>query len=393
MRCTPGVSALLSILVGLSGLSLEVRAGTSPGELGPVMVLSEPPGPAAVPSAAIDDAGILHVVWSDGGSGRFDILYRSASGESRGPLARISATAGLSSGPKIVHTPDRSLFVVWHDSTPPRTRLYLQKIDRDGHPAAPASVITPETQGAFTPSIAVDTKDRLYVTWAERAEESFEIFYRAIEPDTSAGPRFNLSANPGKSLVPALATDPCDKVYVAWHDNSAGPFDVYLRVSHDGGQTFQPPVNVSSSSGLSGAPALSAPSCDTVMVFWPDATPGNFEVLGRVSVDGGRTFHPVRNFSTTASISIRPAITTDQRGTLHLTWIDGEPDRFQVFYRCITKDLMSHSPPLRVSLNRGLAGAPSITINTSGDAQIVWIENDSGTFRVFSRQVKNCHSR
>lgn len=371
--------------VALVLLLFSVGARAS-GQLGPVVPISRPGGQAAVPAAAVDLAGMLHIVWADGGGGKFDIFHRRIGNNVSGAIRQISDTPGLSSGPKLATTPKGALHVVWHDSTPPRTRLYARGLE----PMGPMAILTPATHGAFTPAVATDPAQRLHVAWADKSPGNFDIHYGRVGPDRTVRAIQNLSNNAGKSLVPAVAADRCGSVYVAWHDDSTGNFEVYLRVSRDGGANFGPLVNVSSSRGLSGAPALSAPACGTLYVLWPDSSSGNFEVMARRSTDHGQSFLRQYNLSATAEVSIRPTVKFGPGSILHLTWIDGKPDHFDVYYRCVGPKLGTLSEPLQISSGKGIAGAPTLDVGPDGTVHVVWIDNDGGPFRVFSRTIKNC---
>jgi len=355
-------------------------------EVGPVVAISGTGGQAAVPSAVIDSTGVLHIVWADGGSGKFDIFYRPVKNGLTGAIRQISDTPGLSSGPKLVTTPKGAVHVVWHDSTPPRTRLYGRGIN----PKSPMAILTTSTKGAFTPAISTDPEERLHVAWADKSSGNFDIHYGLVGSDGTISSPQNLSSNSGKSLVPALATDSCGSVYVAWHDNSSGKFDVYLRVSRDHGATFGPLLNVSSSPGLSGAPTLATGACGVLYVLWPDSSPGNFEIMARRSTDHGTSFLQSRNLSATAELSIRPTVKLGSDANLHLIWIDGKPDHFDVYYRCVDRKLEGVSKPIQVSSGKGIAGAPTMDVAPDGTGHVAWIDNDSGPFRVFTRTIRNC---
>lgn len=361
-----------------------VTAGAA--RLGPAVPISAEKGQAASPSAVIDRSGVLHIVWADGGSGIFDIFYRPMNDEGRGALQRISATPGLSSGPKVASTPEGRIYILWHDSTPPRTRIYLSRVSRHTHHA----IVTPSTRGAFTPAVSIDAQGRLHIAWADKSPGNFDVMYGVAGHDGKLTRSRNLSNNPGKSLVPAITVDPCGSVYVAWYDNSSGSFEVYLRVSRDGGSTFDSAVNVSLSTGLSGAPALAAPACGEVQVVWPDATSGNFELMARRSADHGKSFLRSRKLTSTRAFSIRPALKTGPGKRLHLAWVDGRPDHFEVYYRCFGPDFEPVSEPLQISSGNGIAGAPSLDVAPDGTARVVWIDDHSGTFRVFMRKVEGC---
>ena len=378
-------SLVLFFLAGGAALGTE----TVMLRLGPISLLSQPPGPALVPAAAVDQEGKVHVLWSGGGKGNFEIYYRRVEAGQKTPVRRLSETPGLSSGPKVAALRG-SVYAVWHDSTLPRTRLCLRRSRDGGQSFDPMEIVTPSTRGAFTPSMAVDSGGRIHLVWADKSSGQMEVLYSRSHDEGRLWTRpRNFSSNEGKSLVSGVAVDSCGGVYVAWHDDSPGQFEIFLRTSQDAGESFGPAVNLSSSPGPSGAPALATIGCETVYIAWPDDTSGNLEVLARRTTDGGKTFGPVANLSRSAEMSIRPVLAVGQR-KVHLSWVDGTRNRFQVFYRCVAPDLKSVSARARLSSGSGLAGAPALTLGKKGKPQVVWTASEGRPFAVFSREVAGC---
>src|SRR5579872_1177564 len=79
-----------------------------------------------------------------------------------------------------------------------------------------------------------------------------------------SSPRFDL----GGTLIAPIAVDGGHNLYVAWSDNSAGAWHIYLSVSRDRGQTWSTPVRVSQGLTASTYPTLAAGDAGHVAVAW-----------------------------------------------------------------------------------------------------------------------------
>src|SRR3712207_9512147 len=80
-------------------------------------------------------------------------------------------------------------------------------------------------------------------------------------------------------------------VYVVWEDTSnGGDSDIFFRVSNDNGETFEPPIDLSSNTGLAFSPQMIV-SGNSVYVVWQDTSNGgDSDIFFRVSNDNGETF-------------------------------------------------------------------------------------------------------
>lgn len=122
-------------------------------------------------------------------------------------------------------------------------------------------------------------------------------------------------------------------VAVTWGATANGKADVFIATSRDGGATFTPPVQVNTIAGEArlGAelpPRVSLVERDgrrtpDVVVLWT-ARGAATEIKAARSNDGGRTFDPAVVLQSTAAPGDRgwPAMTVDERGTVHAVWLD-----------------------------------------------------------------------
>ena len=125
----------------------------------------------------------------------------------------------------------------------------------------------------------------------------------------------NLSNNERDSTYPQTESAG-NNVYVVWQDNMFGHnrmnYDILLKTSTDGGQTFGEVVNLSNNTADSYNQEISV-SGDNVYITWLDSQKylqGDNKISLISSNDGGQTFGDVMNLSDNAGKSSFPKISS-----------------------------------------------------------------------------------
>ena len=136
----------------------------------------------------------------------------------------------------------------------------------------------------------------------------------------------NLSNNERDSTYPQTESAG-NNVYMVWQDNMFGHnrmnYDILLKTSTDGGQTFGEVVNLSNNSGFSEHPQI-AVNDTNIYIVWADNTSLNRDIYFISSNDGGQTFGDVINLSDNAGKSSFPKISSFE-DSVYITWnIDRE---------------------------------------------------------------------
>jgi peroxiredoxin len=135
----------------------------------------------------------------------------------------------------------------------------------------------------------------------------------------------NLSDNERDSTYPQ--TDSVgNNVYMVWQDNLFGHnrmnYDILLKTSTDGGQTFGEVVNLSNNSGFSEHPQI-AVNGTNVYIVWADNTSLNRDIYFISSNDGGQTFGEVVNLSNNTADSYNQEISVSG-DNVYVTWLDSQ---------------------------------------------------------------------
>ena len=197
-------------------------------------------------------------------------------------------------------------------------------------------------------------------------------------------PTKNLSSNTGTSAFPAIAVSG-NNIHVVWGDSTPGNDDILYRISLDNGGTFPNVIkNLSGNAGLSDAPRI-AVSGNNVHVVWQDDTPGNTEILYRRSLDGGATFpNIIKNLSGNIGSSFNPAIAASGNN-VHVVWNDDTPGNFDILYRR-SLDNGGTFPNVIKNLSSNAASSEVPDIAVSGNnVYVVWAGITAGSFDILYR--------
>ena len=169
----------------------------------------------------------------------------------------------------------------------------------------------------------------IFVVGTERLSYS-----QVLEDNGNANITFdikNISDNIRDSVYPQTDSSE-NRVFVLWQDNLFGQnrmnYDILLKTSNDGGQTFGDVVNLSNNTADSYNQEISV-SGNNVYIVWQDAqkfTQGNSSISFISSNDGGQTFGDVVNLSNNAGKTSFPKISSSQEN-VYVAWNIDSDDR------------------------------------------------------------------
>jgi hypothetical protein len=120
--------------------------------------------------------------------------------------------------------------------------------------------------------------------------------------------RVSFDSEIAEAKAPMAASEDGNNVYIVWWTNRSGNWEVMFRVSNDGGATFGDKMNLSNSPDTQSQTAeILAVGNNSVYVTWwelnENVHPHTNESVMRVSTDAGQTFGPIINLGTNGTIS------------------------------------------------------------------------------------------
>jgi hypothetical protein len=268
------------------------------------------------------------------------------------------------------------VYVGWVDDSSGNLDVYLRRSVDGGRTFDPVINLSSNSGNSEFPSIEVEGPV-VYTTWVDDTYGSSEISFR-VSHDAGAtfAEAINLSNSEGNSESPTIAAEGPD-VYVLWHDDTGGNFDVFLRASHDSGKTFGPAINLSNSEGNAGFAVVVVDGA-SVSVAWIDLMNGRQDIFSAVSRDAGETFSSPVNLIKSDARSTLPTIDAD--GPLVcVSWIDEATD-IEMYVSCSVEGQYFAEP---ISIARG-ENIRSNAIHVEGkDVYSFWLETGSSVNGLF----------
>jgi hypothetical protein len=236
---------------------VEVGTGSATGG-----GVSDNTGPSRRPSLALDANGTPYVAWWDTSDGNDEIYLREWTGAAWGALGGSAAGGGISNNTGRSHTPALAValapqipplfgggpYVAWQDDTSGDFEIYIREArsgfagvswNEVGAGSATAGGISNNTGQSYKASLAVDpTNNQQVLAWHDDSSGDFEIYLRRwngsawVEQGTGSASAGGISNNTGYSWQASLAFTPGGTPYVAWADDTgsaAQAYEIYVR--------------------------------------------------------------------------------------------------------------------------------------------------------------------
>ena len=240
--------------------------------------------------------------------------------------------------------------------------------------SAPADTAGPTvslTEGR-RPRIAADTaKSGVFHVVVEKSDSV--LYCQSSEGGRTWSPPIRLPS--GAAHDPSVSVEPGGVVDVVWSEASQGhASDIFLSRSVDSGRTWGPPINVSSTPGISSQPIVAAGPEHSIHVVWLDTTGDGRtpQVWYRTSQDGGRVWSTSINLSQSLGPCQDPFVAVDSSdGNVHVVWVGSELGNQARHVRCAdgSRGLWSQGALIARSDS---AAHPRATCGPSGKVIVTW---------------------
>lgn len=307
----------------------------------PVDILVSPGNRVArMPNIAVDNAGVLHVVWSGGSA----IFYSRAYGPEAGSATSWTYPQAFAEGvtalePSIIAA-GTALYVVWIQ--PLAGVLFVQSQDGGVSWSQPlvAFEADQDNELARLPRLAMDGAGRLHLAVTQevtdlarvsgRSNPNYLYYLRSEDQGATWSEPFLVTPEPDFGEI-TVATFGNDTVHLVWNGR-AGRHGRYHRMSSDGGKTWNRTVEIvapdqpGGDAGLTGIPALVTDATGALHMITTSNRGNNY-----LKWLGGSWSRPVlispgldgKGVTGTNSSLEQPAIALSVGNELHVVFHDG----------------------------------------------------------------------
>ncbi|MBI5116585.1 exo-alpha-sialidase [Candidatus Poribacteria bacterium] len=303
-----------------------------------------------------DSLGHVYVTWSDSRNGMRDIYFNRSLdyGATWLPndirLDTDAPGADSSYTPQISSDSAGQVYVTWHDYRNGSSDIYFNRSSDYGATWLPNDIrlnaTAPDDSNSWWPSISSDSDGHVYVAWHDYRDSSVDIYFNCSSDygATWLPNDIRLNASPAALFAvyiePQISSDSSGHVYVTWHDNRNGEWDIYFNHSSDYGVTWAPNDAQVDTNGagvsLSTYPRISSDSVGHVYITWGDNRNGTADIYFNRSDDYGATWLSSDTRLDTnaagASHSFLPMISSDSGGHVYVTWADNRNGTYNIYF-------------------------------------------------------------
>lgn len=345
-------------------------------------------GASVTPVIAVDSNDAIHVFWNDSTPGNAEVYYKKSTDEGANwsGARRLTWHSGESYFPAIAVDTSDAIHLVWYDSTPGNYEIYYMRSTDEGASWTGARRLTWNSGGSYSPAIAVDLSNKVFVLWSDWTPGNAEIYWKSsTDGGTSWLGTMMLTSKSAEASFPAIAVDSSNNTHVFWQEGALGLFEIYYQKSMDSGMTWSLVKRLTWNPEGSSHPKIALDSSHTMHMVWQDVTPGNAELFYKSSTDGGASWSGSKRLTWTSSASSSPAIVVDSSDMIHLVWFDSTPGNDEIFYKKSTDGGVNWSSN-RLTWNPGSSEFPAIAVDSNDNLHLVWYDGSPGNFEIFYKK-------
>lgn len=357
------------------------------------------------PDIAVDDMGVIYVVWYDDRnliSAYHDIYLAKSSNGGISFDTNIQVDDGgqftTQMNPSVTVDKSGAVYVAWQDYRNGNWDIYLAKSIDGGLSFGPSARVDDtgnDTSNQAIPSVEVAQNGTVFVVWHDHASNSIKLS-RSLDGGATFEPSVLVNDPLGSPAltVPSLTLDAQGNIFVSWSGKRDGFYHIYLSKSTDGGLFFGPDLQVDDASyGVRSGSSIGADSAGNVYAVWMDSRNSSNGIYFTKSTDGGSTFEKnirVDNIGTGAVITSGPSLGVDSVGNVYVTWDDNRNNNQRdIFFASSLDGGFSFEGDIRVDdTGSTVSGqwSPSIAIfenNSTSHVFITWFDKRNGNWDIY----------
>jgi hypothetical protein len=292
-------------------------------------------------------------------------------------------------GRKLVMDSNDNFYTIYQDDYKGDSQIFIANSSDLGDTWY-TNMVTSDSASAsldqYEPSLVVDSKNVLHAVWRGEVSGVNNIRYANSNNGGVTWGNYKMVTSDSTSgtghFAPSIAIDSKDTVHITWHGSSSGNSALYnihyvSRTSTGTWGTIQM-VTSDTTDEYNEYASIDVDSSDNVHVTWHGGAPAN--VLYRKLSSSWGSIEMLT--SSTTDDNVNPSIVTDGKGNVHVAW-SGAPAPNMIKYIKYDSTTSSWGSVEAITSNSSHANYnPSIGIDHRGYAYVVWYKKDVVSYPV-----------
>jgi len=295
------------------------------------------------PCVLQDPEGKVWIVWASDLVGfQDDVYYMTSSdgGSSWSNLGLLTADPDEDSTPCAVVLSNGTMLFVWASDRTGNYDLFYKTSNDGGRHWSNAIQLTDDASRENKPSVIQDVDGNVWVFWQRVIGlGQFGIFYRIYNGTVWLDENAFISDS-YSNVNPSATLTLNGSIWVVWSREIDGNYDIYYKVSNDGGANWldRPPLVNDINWDI--GPSVHMSKDGTIWVVWSTDRPngGLLELYYKDSSDYGLNWTDDTLLVTSIGDDANPSITSDDEGRVWVAW-ESTRSGFDIYYKIFYHDV------------------------------------------------------
>lgn len=282
--------------------------------------------------AAIAVSGMnVHTVWYDFRDGNAEIYYKRSidGGTNWGVDTRLTNNTAFSGYPSIAVS-GSIVKIVWYENRDGNGEIYFKRSSDGGITWGEDTRLTNNSAYSLNPTIAISGSN-IHVVWIDERDGNYEVYYKhSTDGGINWGTDTRLSNNGAISVSTSIAVSGL-LAHTVWRDNRDGNYEIYYKRSTNGGLNWEMETRLTNNNANSYEPSV-AVSGSFVHLVWEETRDGNYEIYYKLSTDGGINWGADTRLTNDTELSGNPSIAVSG-SIVHVAWEDNRNSNREIYYK------------------------------------------------------------
>jgi len=334
-------------------------------------------------SCIASNGSVVHTVWKDYRDGNSEIYYKRSTntGISWGADTRLTNNTADSWQPTIAVS-GSVVHVVWNDNRDGNYEIYYKRSTDGGVSWGTDKRLTNNIADAYTPSVAV-SGSVVHVVWSDLRDGNYEIYYKlSMDGGVSWGTDIRLTNNTAYSYNPSVKVSG-SVVHVVCYDNRDGNYEIYYKRSTDGGLNWGIDTRLTNNTAPSITPSVEV-SGSFLHVLWTEYRDTTTEIYYKRSTDGGLSWGIDTRLTNNFATSLYPSVSVSG-SAVHIVWQDDRDGNDEIYYKLSTNAGASWGTDTRLTNNFATSLYPSVAVSGSV-IHVVWQDYRDGNDEIYYKR-------